>query len=103
MTKTMQHVEFSEYLDLSRFCAFGDGGASFSMDGRERKPCHIPYKLMSVIEHKGDAFAGHYQTYRRAPGSDENKWVLISDQSVVPISWRDVRNCQAYMLFYEAV
>jgi uncharacterized UBP type Zn finger protein len=57
---------------------------------------------MSVIEHRGSAFAGHYQTYQRVRTSDAERWVLISDQTITPIPWRDVQNSQAYILFYES-
>eukprot|EP00985_Skeletonema_marinoi_P030990 scaffold35262_cov88-Skeletonema_marinoi.AAC.1 len=55
---------------------------------------------MSVVEHKGTAFGGHYQTYRRV-GVDHKEWVLVSDDSVVSRSWGDVQRCEAYMLLYE--
>mmetsp|Transcript_21508 Transcript_21508/g.43842 ORF Transcript_21508/g.43842 Transcript_21508/m.43842 type:complete len:100 (+) Transcript_21508:2-301(+) len=77
----------------------------------------ISYKLMSVIEHKGNAFGGHYQTYRRTRKVDvlgdegmsspkrefQPEWALVSDESVVLRTWSDVRRCQAYMLFYVAI
>jgi len=32
----------------------------------------------------------------------QNEWVLVSDESVSCRTWNDVRNCEAYMLFYVA-
>jgi hypothetical protein len=115
MAKTNQHIDFPEILDLSPYCAYGGGkglmplwagsgtsSARTDADGKKRKDQSKLYRLMSVIEHRGNAFAGHYQTYRRThKGNKDQQWVLISDETVVPIRWSDVRRCQAYMLFYE--
>jgi len=102
MVKVMRQVHFDEEINIGSFCAFGKNSfekrhifTTPSSDGAK-----IPYRLMSVIEHKGNAFGGHYQTYRRV---DSNEWVLVSDESVSPRTWNDVRRCQAYMLFYVAV
>ncbi|KAL3779374.1 hypothetical protein ACHAW5_005981 [Stephanodiscus triporus] len=107
MLKVTRHVRFGERLDLGPYCAYGE--ASFEEDGRipaatpqsYYRARTIPYRLMSVIEHLGDAFGGHYQTYRRLD-SKRNEWVLISDESVASRTWNEVRRCQAYMLFYVA-
>ena len=105
-TKSPQHIEFQEYLDVTSLCAKnvlvsgsdkknnvpkksgslacsrdGDnelhtsfnmnGGISkevYSINGKDQN--HIPYyRLMSVIEHRGNAFSGHYLTYRRVTDS----------------------------------
>lgn len=86
MVKVTRHIQFEEDLDIRPYCAY---------------EARVPYKLMSVIEHKGNAFGGHYQTYRRV-GLERNEWVLVSDESVSFRTWNDVRGCQAYMLFYAA-
>lgn len=97
MVKITRHLNFSEVMDLSDFYAF-EQQQQFE---RRRVGCNLLYRLMSVIEHQGGAFGGHYQTYRRSNWNEgNNSWVLVSDQSVSPRSWNDVRNCQAYMLFY---
>jgi hypothetical protein len=97
MVKITRHLNFSEVMDLSDFYAF-EQQQQFQ---RRRVGCNLLYRLMSVIEHQGGAFGGHYQTYRRSNWNEgNNSWVLVSDQSVSPRSWNDVRNCQAYMLFY---
>jgi hypothetical protein len=112
MSKTNQHVDFPEVLDLSPYCAYGGGkegmpswagrGSGSGISGGEISKGKL-YRLMSVIEHRGNAFAGHYQTYRRVRSGDAGRWVLISDQNITPIRWRDVRSSQAYMLFYESL
>jgi ubiquitin C-terminal hydrolase len=61
---------------------------------------NIAYRLQSVIEHRGNAFGGHYVSYRR---DHTGSWFCISDSLVTPVSWRQVQTCQAYMLFYEAI
>uniref|UniRef100_A0A7S1GLI9 ubiquitinyl hydrolase 1 n=1 Tax=Cyclophora tenuis TaxID=216820 RepID=A0A7S1GLI9_CYCTE len=133
MTKTAQHVEFTEYLDANQFyhndndndsnndkTTTGTATSSSSPNNSQQEvsttttttssmdtPALVPhrssppplYKLQSVVEHCGNAYSGHYQTYRRR---NDNEWCLVSDQSVQLTSWQHVQSCQAYMLFYEA-
>jgi hypothetical protein len=108
MSKTLQHVIFPEYLNVAPYCAYSEFG---SMNARwtgtvpERSSsgsrASIHYRLMSVIEHRGNAFHGHYVCYRRDPFT--GRWLYISDEVVQSVSWQDVQRCQAYMLFYEAM
>lgn len=98
MMKFRGHVAFSEIMALSDFCSFD----------HQKQKCRtgnkLLYKLMSVIEHQGGAFGGHYQTYRRSSWKQgRNTWVLVSDMSVSSKTWNDVKKCQAYMLFYVAL
>jgi ubiquitin C-terminal hydrolase len=119
MAKTMQHIEFPEILDMSAHSAYGCNGesdtghaswagnsemAKISINANKRNRVPIPYRLMSIIEHRGNAHAGHYQTYRRvlSPGGKGKEWAFVSDENVSFVEWGDVRKCQAYMLFYEA-
>jgi len=90
MVKVSRHVQFEQTLDIRPYCAY--------------EMPNVPYRLMSVIEHLGTAFGGHYQTYRRlcTEGGENDGWVLVSDESVSSRTWEDVRGCQAYMLFYVA-
>ncbi len=113
ISKVTRHVRFGERLNLSPYCAYGE--ASFEEEEEEegrrvlpgatsrsdRIARTIPYELMSVIEHNGNAFGGHYQTYRRV-GLMGKDWVLVSDENVASRTWSEVRRCQAYMLFYVA-
>jgi len=102
MIKISRRVHFPEVLDLSKYCAYADN--SFENDceneciAKSTDWPKLPYRLMSVVEHLGSAFGGHYQTYRRVRPEE---WVLVSDESVVPRSWKDVQTCEAYMLLYE--
>jgi hypothetical protein len=108
-SKTAQHVIFPEVLDVGPYCAYGGGGFTnvpprVGERNPARCPAMIPYRLMSVIEHRGGAFSGHYVTYRRDPSSlNGSDWLIISDARVCRVSWKDVRHCQAYMLFYESI
>mmetsp|Transcript_11241 Transcript_11241/g.25206 ORF Transcript_11241/g.25206 Transcript_11241/m.25206 type:complete len:847 (+) Transcript_11241:377-2917(+) len=90
MLKAMQIVLFDEVIDLSPFCAYITSGNT------------IAYRLLAVIEHRGNAHAGHYVTYRRVVSSIGKEWALVSDETVSYCSWDDVRRSQAYMLIYEA-
>ena len=130
MSKNLQHVRFDEFLDLSPFCAYGRGGVAGSGDSGNGRSSHtqqqhqhqhhscttsstftsttssMRYRLTCVIEHKGNAHGGHYVCYRRLPSqfqTDYNKWYYCSDETILTTTWQTVRQCQAYMLLYEAV
>ena len=93
MVKIQRHTYFDETLDLCQSWALAQSfPASYATK--------IPYKLVSVVEHVGNAFGGHYQTYRLI---GPRRWVLVSDESIRTVSWDQVKSCQAYMLFYVAV
>ena len=120
MTKTAQHIEFDEVLDLSPFVAFGGNGSTIFHPNRHsiagnptsagidnvavglRSP--ILYRLASIIEHHGNASRGHYVCYRQLPSGSQNRsWYYCSDDMVVQVPWSRVRQAQAYMLFYEVI
>jgi ubiquitin carboxyl-terminal hydrolase 1 len=103
MNKTNQHVYFDEILDLGRFCAHTNEDQTMLMESGGRKHVvEVLYKLTSVIEHQGNAYGGHYVTYRRDPARPE-KWLVISDEIIRELSWKELKSKQAYMLFYEAI
>jgi len=132
MAKSLQHILFPEELDLGPYSAYAgemtgqwtaapplststnDENSEKSKSVRQNRK--VPYRLMSVIEHRGNAHAGHYVCYRRIKGAETNirsseldgrrsneDWVVVSDQKVSSLSFQEVQRCQAYMLFYEAV
>ena len=109
-SKTMQHVIFPEILDVAPYCAYGGAAVQPEAPFAGTVDPHqapvltiapIPYRLVAVIEHRGGAHSGHYVCFRRDPNSDG--WLWISDETVRPCDWTVVRQCQAYMLFYEAL
>mmetsp|Transcript_4407 Transcript_4407/g.5000 ORF Transcript_4407/g.5000 Transcript_4407/m.5000 type:complete len:991 (-) Transcript_4407:103-3075(-) len=114
MEKCIQSVEFSQFLDLSPYCAYGHraiiqwaAGSSLNDDEKDRREWSsrnsngkMPYRLQSVIVHQGNAYGGHYVAYRR---NHSGCWFRISDSNVVEVPWRYVQTCQAYMLFYESI
>jgi hypothetical protein len=108
MEKCVQFVEFPQILDLSPYCAYSprtntSWAAGSLKEGEGEQPgngTRLPYRLQGIIEHRGNAHGGHYVCYRRDHSGD---WFRISDANISPIPWRQVRTCQAYMLFYEAV
>lgn len=107
MMKVSRHVQFEEELDLAPYCTTNGKNSSLEKQSILTTPSSLlkprmSYKLMSIIEHKGNAYGGHYQTYRRVD-PNRNSWVVISDESIVSLTWDDVKRCQAYMLFYVAI
>jgi ubiquitin C-terminal hydrolase len=102
-SKTAQHVIFPEILDVGPYCVYAGSSVPTGDNNAAALSSRIPYRLMSVIEHTGGAFYGHYVSYRRDPASPAgNQWLYISDDTVRRVDWNAVRRCQAYMLFYEA-
>ena len=57
---------------------------------------------MAVVLHYGNAYDGHFVTYRRLP-DDGDKWVSVSDQEIQIVPKQTVMSSCAYMLFYEKV
>lgn len=100
--KCLQHVQFPLLLDLSMYCVYcrksdtsWAAGSVFDSKFNDEK-CAI-YRLKAVIQHIGNGDRGHYVTFRE----DHRGWFRISDSNVTPVHFAEVRNCQAYMLFYE--
>jgi ubiquitin C-terminal hydrolase len=102
MAKTIQHVEFEEIMDFGKYSAYSgdDKGMIGKRDETSRKTSPVLYRLMSVVEHRGNAFGGHYVAYRRDVANC-GMWVYVSDEVVKSIPWDEVKTRQAYMLFYE--
>jgi ubiquitin C-terminal hydrolase len=111
MEKCIQFVEFPQVLDISPYCAYGPRAKSVAGSLSKHTACQtmhtvggsngqMLYRLQSIIEHRGNAYGGHYISYRK---DQSGQWFRVSDNIVTPIPWRDVRVCQAYMLFYEAI
>ncbi|XP_077995974.1 ubiquitin carboxyl-terminal hydrolase 30-like [Glandiceps talaboti] len=64
------------------------------------------YRLHAAVVHMGDAYSGHFVTYRRMPKpglSGACQWLYTSDTSVRKASMKEVMSAQAYMLFYEKI
>ncbi|CAJ1953813.1 unnamed protein product [Cylindrotheca closterium] len=104
--KCPQHVQFPHLLDLSRYCTYNQkadtswAAGNLSNAGlpqcQEENP--LLYRLKGVIQHIGTADFGHYVTFRE---NGRGEWCRISDNTVTPVSFAEVRSCQAYMIFYE--
>ncbi|KAL9915303.1 ubiquitin specific protease 20/33 [Glossina fuscipes fuscipes] len=56
------------------------------------------YNLVSVICHHGTVGGGHYTCFARNALTDH--WYEFDDYHVKEVTADDVRNCQAYVLFY---
>ncbi|XP_050316299.1 ubiquitin carboxyl-terminal hydrolase 30 homolog [Anthonomus grandis grandis] len=57
------------------------------------------YQLAAVVVHTGDAYSGHFVTYRR--GHHNNRWFYTSDVEIKEVSVDEVLQSTAYLLFYE--
>ena len=57
------------------------------------------YTLFAVIVHIGTLQSGHYISYVRQTGST-GSWFKFDDHMVTVVDWDEVRQCEAYMLFY---
>jgi ubiquitin carboxyl-terminal hydrolase 30 len=93
--KDNTYVQFPDMLDMSPYIH----------RNTLSKRC---YRLVAVICHAGDAFSGHFITYRHLsvnPSATnycrQPQWVYTSDNAVRPASYQEVSSATAYMLFYE--
>ena len=72
---------------------------------RSTKPAETRYKLASAVVHVGNAFSGHFMTYRRGPSKPNEpltkNWLCVSDESVYTAVLADVLLQKAYMLYYQ--
>ncbi|KAK7008177.1 Ubiquitin carboxyl-terminal hydrolase 30 [Halocaridina rubra] len=70
-----------------------------------RLRCEHLYRLKAVIVHVGDAFRGHFVTYRRGAlcTSTRNKWFYTSDLNIRETCLDDMKKANAYMILYEKV
>jgi len=59
----------------------------------------ILYNLVSIVEHSGNNSGGHFTTYRK--DLKKQNWLHISDERVANVE--DIRNANAYILFYEKI
>lgn len=59
------------------------------------------YRLQAVVSHLGTNSSGHFVCYRRAPVPNDYQWYYTSDCIVRRVTFKDVLNVNAYMLFYE--
>ncbi|KAL8807051.1 MAG: hypothetical protein Q9200_004825 [Gallowayella weberi] len=66
--KSKSHVEFGEYLDLSRFV---------------KNKTTLRYRLCAAIHHSGTKERGHYISVARTPGG---QWVRHNNEEVIPVS-----------------
>ncbi|XP_030847586.1 ubiquitin carboxyl-terminal hydrolase 30-like [Strongylocentrotus purpuratus] len=69
------------------------------------KPIESKYKLASAVVHVGNAFSGHFMTYRRGPSKPNEPlnthWLCVSDETVYTAQISDVLSQKAYMLYYQ--
>ncbi|XP_041456458.1 ubiquitin carboxyl-terminal hydrolase 30-like [Lytechinus variegatus] len=69
------------------------------------RPMESKYRLASAVVHVGNAFSGHFLTYRRGPSKPNeplnSHWLCVSDESVYTAQLSDVLSQKAYMLYYQ--
>eukprot|EP00912_Choanoflagellata_sp_UC4_P001952 UC4_evm1s1251 len=58
------------------------------------------YTLYSVINHTGNMQNGHYTCYIKLP-SYADQWFHFDDEVIRMVSYSEVKNSEAYMLFYQ--
>uniref|UniRef100_A0A0D9XU91 USP domain-containing protein n=1 Tax=Leersia perrieri TaxID=77586 RepID=A0A0D9XU91_9ORYZ len=97
--KLEEHVNFQGTLDITEY-----------MDTRYVDNDKYIYCLVAVIVHEGRKLdEGHFFAYVRASrtggqkreSSDTHSWFLANDEKVEEVSFENVLECEAYILFYE--
>ncbi|KAG9445700.1 hypothetical protein H6P81_011828 [Aristolochia fimbriata] len=100
LSKISGHVSFRETLNLRPY-----------MDPRFKEDEKCWYHLVGVVEHQGTMRGGHYVAYVRGERNkrqSENDilnsvWFYASDAFVREVSFTEVLQSEAYILFYEKV
>mmetsp|Transcript_46535 Transcript_46535/g.113317 ORF Transcript_46535/g.113317 Transcript_46535/m.113317 type:complete len:451 (+) Transcript_46535:117-1469(+) len=90
--KDSRAVRFAPAIDIAPFCS-----TSQAVPGSSTK--RLPYHLIGVVQHLGDAYGGHYICYRR--NADKMGWTLLNDQQCSQVTLPQVLACEAYILLYE--
>jgi ubiquitin carboxyl-terminal hydrolase 22/27/51 len=81
-TKIDHFVEFPKNIDMS----------AYTVNPQKK----MVYKLISIVEHRGNMDSGHYVSYIKQNGN----WWLFDDARILRITEKDVAKCNAYLLFY---
>ena len=65
-----------------------------------RKPeDHMLYDLFAISCHTGGLYGGHYYSY--AKNCEDSRWYCFNDSSVSPLTEKELKTSNAYMLFYQ--
>ncbi|KAG2780365.1 hypothetical protein PC116_g19251 [Phytophthora cactorum] len=124
--KITQHISFAEKLDMTPYVS-----ETLRQGGGDAKNHSLCYELIAVVVHMGNKRSGHYVAYvsrsrrrealllaraRSRLASEEGAaevttprsgdgpsrtWYYVSDTVVKRVSFEQVLQCEAYMLFYQ--
>jgi ubiquitin C-terminal hydrolase len=124
--KITQHIAFEDKLDMTPYV-----GETLRQGGGDAKKHSLCYELIAVVVHMGNKRSGHYIAYvsrsrrreallaaraRSRLASEEGApevttprngespsrtWYYVSDTVVKRVSFEQVLQCEAYMLFYQ--
>jgi hypothetical protein len=64
----------------------------------QNKAQDAKYDLFGIISHRGSINGGHYVSYCK--NIETNQWLEHDDSYFHPFTEKDVKNTQAYVLFY---
>eukprot|EP01128_Nolandella_sp_AFSM9_P006265 TRINITY_DN3178_c0_g1_i3.p1 TRINITY_DN3178_c0_g1~~TRINITY_DN3178_c0_g1_i3.p1 ORF type:complete len:376 (+),score=53.82 TRINITY_DN3178_c0_g1_i3:183-1310(+) len=88
-----------QYRKLDQMVYFNpDLELNIILDEEAGTPTPVQYFLHTVVVHQGNGLGGHYLAYRSLPGTED--WLRISDAEITRVSWLEVSQVQAYLLFY---
>ena len=60
----------------------------------------LQYRLISIVVHRGERLeSGHYVSYFK----QGNEWKEADDRNITTVTWPQVKEKQAFLLFYEKV
>lgn len=87
------HVRFNSVLDVKPYLTKELQTTTFS-----KAIC----RLFAVVVHSGkNSHSGHYVAY--VHNVTKKEWWKMDDAKVVRVSWQEVQNAEAYMLFYRVM
>lgn len=110
-TESLMHSEIKEYpevlvLHLKRFkTVYSQGGLKHQKNetlikfGQEFKVNEKVYRLVGVINHKGELTFGHYTCYALNPTT--NQWLFFNDYQVRSAQEQNLNSPENYILFFK--
>lgn len=90
-----QSVKIESFIKFPMFINMNEFSTSYAINKTEDSS--LNYELFGVICHIGSVNTGHYVTVTK---NSEGKWFKFDDSVVTLMTWEQVSQLKAYLLFY---
>lgn len=90
-----QSVKIESFIEFPMFINMSEFATNYEVDKKQNP--YLNYELFGVVCHIGSVNTGHYVTVIK---NNEGKWFKFDDSVVTLMTWDQVSQLKAYMLFY---